>query len=841
MPRVAALDIKASLYAPTGTVTFTMNTDGWTGFTASAWFKSTKTRTNSANVLARSAGFTDRAVQLNTTDGLRFCLQLSTGTLDFGTTKSFPAGTWNHYVATYDGAIGKVYVNGILEGSSVPATPTPLGTGQGNNWSIFNNANNPYITSLAIWNRGLSITEATGLYQSGTLPTSGLQRYYPLNEGAGTIAYDLSGNSQNGTINSPLLFTSDTPTKLRKSLNGNLVYNGDFEYAPPFVAATSAAPKWVDGTATGSTTNDLFGWGQTSATNGSTISFDSVEKKSGNYSIKLSLPATGSRADSSNIIVINAANVAKYCVPARPGVEYTLSYWMKTNLISGSSEGAYMRVTQRDAAGVQGAQHIGTKVNTTTDWTQYTITFTASPTTTGLQIQHLNIGTTGAGTLIMDAWFDDISLVETTPVPRLLNRDMKASLSFDGVDDMVSTSIIPSTSGWGIAFWYNADSYLTNNRIVDAQDSGPTNGFTVIQVGIDKVLQLAIKNGSTTTSTIDIKNLAESKWHHIAFTFDGSSSKGYLNGSLIETDTSVSMSTPTTSLVIGRRSPFPGNAYKGKLSQVIYKNGSGWTNAEVMSLYTSGQIPTGSTIVSKLDEGAGTTALDSSGNNNNGTITGATYSADTPSKARQVVNANMVKNGDFEYAPPFVAATTAAAKYIDGTTSGPSVNLNETAKMFGGWALITTNGSGSAQYDSTVSRSGTYSMKVSNTGTGGNSLVGQGTPTSFPNFPNDELIRVNPSTQYILTAWVKTFNVVTNSVYVDVREYSSIGNNAVTTSTNKLTGTNDWTQVTATFTTAATSYYARLFLRNSVSGNISDAWFDDIVLKPTTAITRTVA
>ena len=35
----------------------------------------------------------------------------------------------------------------------------------------------------------------------------------------------------------------------------NLLTNGDFEYAPPFTAATTSATRFIDGTATGSANN----------------------------------------------------------------------------------------------------------------------------------------------------------------------------------------------------------------------------------------------------------------------------------------------------------------------------------------------------------------------------------------------------------------------------------------------------------------------------------------------------------------------------------------------------------------------------------------------------------
>lgn len=47
-----------------------------------------------------------------------------------------------------------------------------------------------------------------------------------------------------------------------------------------------------------------------------------------------------------------------------------------------------------------------------------------------------------------------------------------------------------------------------------------------------------------------------------------------------------------------------------------------------------------------------------------------------------------------------------------------------------------------------------------------------------------------------------------------------------TGTTNKLTGTNDWTLLTATFTTGATAKFLRFAMFNDVAGNVCDARFD---------------
>lgn len=235
----------------------------------------------------------------------------------------------------------------------------------------------------------------------------------------------------------------------------------------------------------------------------------------------------------------------------------------------------------------------------------------------------------------------------------------------------------------------------------------------------------------------------------------------------------------------------------------------------------------------KLNTGAGTVAVDSSANATNATITGATFSADVPMKARKLAtNANLVKNGDFEYAPPFTAATTASNRWIDGTSGGAASN-----NLFG-WAIPTAGitAGASARFDPTLSRSGSGSILLSTTDATGVISVTNAISGSSPSILTDAIYPLSPNTTYILTAYVQTVNAATNSVYCDFREFSYNGSTTgttATTSTNKVSGTNStWTLLTVTVTTASNTRFGQVLLRNLVAGNISSANFDDISITP---------
>ena len=531
--------------------------------------------------------------------------------------------SWIHIAVTYlPSGTCNLYFNGSLKQTLTSSGTMSVAAAQTlvfGNRSYADAPNGCNLSNIVWQNTTTSWTNAQVLDLYNGKAPAGTTMVLPLNEGAGSIAYDTSGNGNNGTITSGT-WTRDTPSKTRKTVNGNLVYNGDFEIAPVVnVAQTTASSNWLDGTSTGSTTNNTFGWRKFNYTGSQHAYFDSTEKYLGQYSLRLSTLGTGA-----TIGVTNATQATLdpfTSIPCTPSTAYTLKFWMKTNVVSGSAtSGAFLRISAGNVSD-------STKVKTTTDWTQYTVTVTTGGAISTISIEARIIGNDGAGTLIMDAWFDDITLTPTTPTTR--------------------------------------------------------------------------------------------------------------------------------------------------------------------------------------------------------TATTGPY--------RKTVE-NLVTNGDFEYAPAFTAATTSATKWIDGTAGSAN-----TESPYGWWTPGSFTASATAQFDTTVCHSGTTSLKLSTLNATGVANAASGNNNTSQTIQKT-VIRALPGTSYTLTGWVKTNNANTNSVYLDVIEYGGNNSFIASTSTNKLSGTNDWTQLTTTFTTSAVSTrYILIVLRNAVAGNISDAYFDDIVLTKTTPDARSAA
>lgn len=203
--------------------------------------------------------------------------------------------------------------------------------------------------------------------------------------------------------------------KAHEDMGSNLIGNGDFEYAPSFVAPTTTGTRWIDGTAGGSTTNASYGWASQVAGT-CAFQFDSSEFHSGSNSMKVSTTAVSSNAICSILTTNSAAITQTYGIAASPSSAYKLTGWFKTNYVSGdSNDGAYMQITERTATGSAVTNSVTTKVKTTTDWTFYTKSFTTNASTVYLDIRLVVTGNTGTATLVMDAWFDDVILIKIVP------------------------------------------------------------------------------------------------------------------------------------------------------------------------------------------------------------------------------------------------------------------------------------------------------------------------------------------------------------------------------------------------------------------------------------------
>ena len=388
-----------------------------------------------------------------------------------GTTTKVKFDEWNMVNATYDGAAIKLFLNGSQLAETLAATGSmgtnsgPLRIGayySGGTSQTFQGS----ISQPRVYATGCTLAEHQDRYYR-SITSAALQAALVLDlnteRGASSTSNDLSGLGNNATLGASASWTSDSPFKSRKaSVNANMVKNGDFEYAPPFTAATSGTGRWIDGTAAGSSSNNLFGWSMPSAPTGTCANrFDSSVFHSGLNSLKVSTLATGSSCTASSYLSNTPANQLASGFPALPNTTYIITYWVKTQVNSGAAtSGAGLVLREQGVTGSTITTNVGTKVNTTTDWTQYTITVTTNASTRYFAIDFNVKGDDGAATLIMDAWLDDIVLLPAYPEGRVpANGNLVKNFDFE-----VAPTFVAATT--------------TANRWIDGTAAGSTTNQT---------------------------------------------------------------------------------------------------------------------------------------------------------------------------------------------------------------------------------------------------------------------------------------------------------------------------------------------------------------------------
>jgi hypothetical protein len=157
----------------------------------------------------------DREIHIGT-DGKVYFLVWDGSERSAISTNTFTDNRWHHAVGviTGDGGNMKLYVDGVLQqttsiGTILPYTSSSywrIGGYMGAGWT---NTVNGYFTGsideARIYNRVLTATEVVSLYNSGSgkvaqASKTGLIGYWSLDDATSTIATDLSGNGKNGTL-----------------------------------------------------------------------------------------------------------------------------------------------------------------------------------------------------------------------------------------------------------------------------------------------------------------------------------------------------------------------------------------------------------------------------------------------------------------------------------------------------------------------------------------------------------------------------------------------------------------------------------------------------------------
>ncbi len=221
------------------------------------------------------------------------------------------------------------------------------------------------------------------------------------------------------------------------------------------------------------------------------------------------------------------------------------------------------------------------------------------------------------------------SLPDDTYRVTIMGEKSGYALSFDGSDDYVpvgNSSMPKNNAPQSICFWYFVSSNTTGRECIVALIGS---GSSSVQVGFIDSEFMVWKYFIGKLARTGIP--PEGKWHHVAYTYDGTDHKLYFNGEYAAGSTTSPDTAYPSSVEFGRTKGW-GEHYQGLLDDV-----SIWTVPltqaqirDVMNKPLTGS-ETGLSGYWNLDEGAGQTVHDLSPNGNDGTLgANSTVNTDDP-------------------------------------------------------------------------------------------------------------------------------------------------------------------------------------------------------------------
>ena len=253
-----------------------------------------------------------------------------------------------------------------------------------------------------------------------------------------------------------------------------------------------------------------------------------------------------------------------------------------------------------------------------------------------------DVNVVGSVTLNVNVTNATLNVNITNPV--LLTGQNKPALAFDGIDDLVVipySDVLNITDNITVLVRFMTFNAAENQKIVSKYPGVPQ-----WMLGIyDSRAYPELWTESGTSHSALIGTIQSNRWHHYGFSYRSSDGyySVYIDGvkvGIIPTD-GLPMSSSPGETVIGAVTTAGGFNLYGMISEVMIYN-QVLTDDEIRWNYENPHAPItrGLVLWMKFDEGTGTTAHDSSGYNNHGTIVGARW-VSSEGTAPSLMNVNI--------------------------------------------------------------------------------------------------------------------------------------------------------------------------------------------------------
>ncbi len=466
-----------------------------------------------------------------------------------------------------------LYQNGILADTATVASNVDAAY-MPNGWDFGRSYGGGYplngkLTNLKAFNVPLTAAQVADLYNNPekVVPTgvdnTALKLWLPMQEGAGTTAYDGSGNGNHGTI-SGATYTHGigAPVAQTAVIDWNKGVNL-FEYSEEFDNA-----YWPKG-------------GNTTLTSGQ----EAPDGSANAYRLQM-IAGSGTYLYQSKSTVI--------------GQDYTISVWAKANT---ESYFCFVSGTNFD------------EITITNEWARYSVTFTASSSTTTIGFDNGATGNVvdcfiwGAQVEASDSLGAYIPNHTGTPItsPVLLpqglttGRDItgvnlfenvrkQGALNLDGnswaeVHDNASLDISPAMT---MEAWFNCDDISSGSyETIFAKPSATTWVYPFAQYDL-RVISANVQWWFEGTFYVAQYHVSLTGWNHLLVTKNGTSEILYINGVQVATHTgNAAISASPYDLILGANTDKMEKASSQIAQPRIYNRAL--TAAEVLQNYNSGK------------------------------------------------------------------------------------------------------------------------------------------------------------------------------------------------------------------------------------------------------------
>ena len=294
---------------------------------------------------------------------------------------------------------------------------------------------------------------------------------------------------------------------------------------------------------------------------------------------------------------------------------------------------------------------------------QYTITFDPSNNETGNPLPYSHYAMTNSSASINDATRNTRFFVSSYPDAFNLafygNRTGSPweALSFDRVNDRVITPIDADLQAMASTTWSGWINPIGSSgwQVIFGMEDGGWDRFLIIENG-----GLGLSMGMTSNRWQTGASVSPNVWQHVVAIYDNGSMRFYYNGNEYTTNSNEGNHSSAGNFTIGGNQNGNHNLYGGLIDEVAVWN-EALTSSEISAIYNSGNglnvasnsgnYTSSTNLVGywNFNEGSGNIAYDQSGNGNNSTINGATWSSTPDPYVGSFSQSGGIINGDIYY------------------------------------------------------------------------------------------------------------------------------------------------------------------------------------------------